>query len=312
MSEESEGRRWVVYAALAANIGVCVAKFVAAGLSGSSSLFSEAIHSLADSGNELLLLLGIRRSKQPPDRQHPYGYGKVLYFWSLIVALVLFSLGGGTSIYQGVQRLLHPRPLHDKWSDYAVIALAFVFESTSLVIGIRNLRKKYPDGSLFNAMRRSKDPSVFTVVAEDLAAVAGLVAAFVGILLSDLLDAPWCDALGSIAVGLILALMAVFLASESARLLVGEAGSQGLIDDVRRLTGEEPSVKRVGDALSMQLGPDEVLLNLDVEFRPEISGLQIPDAIQRLEERIRKAHPEITRIFVEASSLRRPVVEPAE
>jgi cation diffusion facilitator family transporter len=295
----------VVYAALAANLGVCLAKFIAAGASGSSSLLSEAIHSLADSGNELLLLLGLRRSKKPPDREHPYGYGKELYFWSLIVALVLFALGGGTSIYQGVERLLHPRPLRDKWADYAVIAAAFVFESSSLFFALRKLRAAYPGDSIFRAIVRSKDPSVFTVVAEDLAAILGLLAAFLGILLSDLFHAPWCDALGSLAVGVILALVAVFLASESRQLLVGESGSQRLIDDVRRLTREQPHVKRVGEALSMQLGPDEVLLNLDVEFSPEMSGSEVPEAIRRLEERIRAEHPEITRIFVEASSLAR-------
>jgi cation diffusion facilitator family transporter len=305
MKSESNTRHWVVYAALAANLGVCLAKFIAAAISGSSALLSEAIHSLADSGNELLLLLGLRRSKKPPNRQHPYGYGKELYFWSLIVALVLFALGGGTSIYQGIERLLHPRPLRDKWADYAVIAVAFVFESSSLFIGLRKLRASYPTSSIFQAMRRSKDPSVFTIVAEDLAAVFGLLAAFLGILLSDLLHAPWCDALGSIAVGLILALVAGFLASESRKLLVGESGARQLIRDVRRLTRAEPTVKRVGDALSMQLGPDEVLLNLDVEFKPEVSGREMPEAIRRLEERIRSAHPEVTRIFVEPSSLAR-------
>ncbi len=306
MNNDAENRRWVVYAALAANLGVCVAKFVVAGISGSSSLLSEGVHSLADSGNELLLLLGLHRSRRPPNRQHPYGYGKELYFWSLIVALVLFALGGGTSLYQGVDRLLHPRPLRDSWADYAVIGVAFLFESTSLVIAVRNLRKTYPTDSLIGAIRRSKDPSVFTVVAEDLAAVAGLVAAFAGVLLSNLLHDPRYDALGSLLVGIILACVALFLTSESRKLLVGESGAQQLIDDVKRLTREESSVRRVGDALSMQLGPDEVLLNLDVEFAPEVSGTDIPAAIQRLEARIRRAHPEVTRIFVEASSLLRP------
>ncbi len=305
-SKEAEGRQWVVYAALAANLGVCAAKFAAAAISGSASLLSEGVHSLADTGNELLLLLGLRRSRKPPNRQHPYGYGKELYFWSLIVALVLFALGGGTSIYQGVERLLHPRPLHTSWVDYAVIGVAFVFESTSLVIGLRNLRKTYPNDSILLAIRRSKDPSVFTVVAEDLAAVSGLAAAFGGVLLSHLLNDPRFDAFGSLAVGSILALVAFFLASESRKLLVGESGAQQLIDDVKRLSREDASVLRVGDALSMQLGPDEVLLNLDVEFVPEVSGAAMPAAIERLEERIRRAHPEVTRIFVEASSLLRP------
>ena len=305
-SDRVPSRQWVVYAALAANVAVCAAKFAAAAISGSASLLSEGVHSLADSGNELLLLLGIHRSRKPPDRQHPYGYGKELYFWSLIVALMLFTLGGGTSIYQGIDRLLHPHPLNTGWADYAVIGVAFVFESGSLIIGLRNLRKTHPKDSIFQALRRSKDPSVFTVVAEDLAAVSGLAAAFIGILLSHLLNEPRCDALGSLAIGLILASVAVFLTSESRKLLVGESGAQQLIEDVKRLSREEEGVLRVGDALSMQLGPDEVLLNLDVEFVPAVSGAALPAAIQRLEERIRRAHPEVTRIFVEASSLLRP------
>lgn len=300
------GRQWVVYGALLANLGVCVAKFIAGSISGSSALLSEGIHSLADSGNELLLLLGMRRSKLQADRSHPYGYGKELYFWSLIVALVLFAAGGGTSIYNGVERLLHPEPLRETLANYAVIAVAFGFESTSLAIALRKLRAENPGDSITQAIRHSKDPSVFTVVAEDLAAVAGLTGAFLGILLSDLCHAPWCDAVGSIVVGSILAVVAFFLASESRKLLVGESGTRELLADVRRLSHEDPTVCRVGEALSMQLGPDEVLLNLDVEFSPEVSGPDLPGAIQRLESRIRAAHPEITRVFVEASSLVRP------
>jgi cation diffusion facilitator family transporter len=299
-------REWVVYGALLANFGVCVAKFIAGSISGSAALLSEGIHSLADTGNELLLLLGMRRSKFPADKSHPYGYGKELYFWSLIVALVLFAAGGGTSIYNGVERLLHPEPIRETAANYVVIAIAFCFESTSLFIGLRKLRAENPGKSIAQAIRHSKDPSVFTVVAEDLAAVAGLTAAFLGILLSDLFHEPWCDAVGSIFVGAILAIVAFFLASESRKLLVGESGTRELLDDVRRLSREDPTVIRVGDALSMQLGPDEVLLNLDVEFNPDVSGRDLPGAIQRLEGRIRAAHPEVTRVFIEASSLIRP------
>ncbi|HEY5372734.1 MAG TPA: cation diffusion facilitator family transporter [Polyangiaceae bacterium] len=293
----------VVYAALASNLGVCAAKFAAAILFGSAALMSEGFHSLADSGNELLLLFGLHRSRRIPDREHPYGYGKELYFWSLIVALVLFGAGGGTSIYRGVERLMHPKPLHASIVNYLVIGVAFVLESSSLWLGIRKLRSRQPTGSLLLAMRRSKDPSVFTVVAEDSAAIAGLMAALLGISMSELLHAPWCDALGSIVVGLILAGVAVFLASESRKLLVGESGTQKLLDDVRRLALEDAAVRRVGDALSMQLGPDEVLVNLDVEFWPQFSNNALPELIHRLEKRIRDVHPEVSRIFIEPSRL---------
>lgn len=300
-----ETSRVAVYGALAANIGICAAKFTAASVSGSASLFSEGVHSLADSGNELLLLLGLHLSRRPADRHHPYGHGKELYFWSLIVAIVLFAGGGGTSIYEGIHRLTHPRPLHESLANYIVIGVAAVLESSSLWLGLRQLRVNNPRGSVLGAMRRSKDPAVFTVVAEDMAAVAGLSAAFTGILAGDLLHAAWCDALGSIVVGVILAVVAVFLASESRKLLVGESGTDALLADVRRLTLEDALVLRVGDALSMQLGPEQVLLNLDVEFSPAVTGQDLPGAIERLEKRIRSAHPEISRIFVEVSSLER-------
>jgi len=296
----SSARNWVVYGALAANIGVCVAKFSAAAISGSTSLTSEAIHSLADSANELLLLLGLRRSKLPPDRRHPFGYGKELYFWSLIVALLLFAGGGATSIYQGVERLLRPRSVDHVVASYVVIAIALVFESTSLVISLKKLRRDYPHDTLFFALRRSKDPSVFTVVAEDLAAVAGLFSALLGISASELWHAPRCDAIGSIVVGAILTVVAFFLASESRKLLVGESGATELLADVRRITRAHPKVRRMGELLSMQLGPDEVLLTLDVEFTPDLSAPELPEAIRSLEDCIRAAHPEITRIFVQA------------
>lgn len=303
MKSRPSDSHWVVYGAVAANVGVCAAKFSVALLFGSAAMLSEAFHSLADSGNELLLLLGLRRSRKPPDREHPYGYGKELYFWGLIVALLLFGIGGGSSIYKGVERLTHPNPPHTSVANYVVIAVAFALESASLWFGIRNLRKRHPNGSLLLAMRRSKDPTVFTVVAEDLAAVAGLTAALLGISLSQLLHAAWCDAVSSIVVGLILTSVGIFLASESRKLLVGEAGSQALLDDVRRLAMEDSAVRRVGDALSMQLGPDDVLVNLDVEFWPQASKDTVPELIQRLEERIREVHPEVRRLFVQASRL---------
>jgi|SRR6478735_3723692 len=303
MKSVSPESRWVIYGALAANAAVCVAKFTAALLSGSAALLSEGIHSLADTGNEILLLLGLRRSQKPADSSHPYGYGKEQYFWSLIVALVLFSVGGGTSIYEGVRRLMHPQRVEHSLANYVVIGVAFVFESGSLWLGIRNLRARQSEGSLLSAIQRSKDPSVFTVVAEDIAAIAGLVAAFIGVLTSDLFDAAWCDAVGSIAVGATLCVVAFFLASESHKLLVGESGSQELLDHVQRITREDPSVKSVGETLSMQLGPEQVLINLTVEFEPGTCSTDLPGAIQRLERRIREAHPEITRLYVEASSL---------
>ncbi len=300
---ERKERHWVVYGALAANIGVALAKFAAAAVSGSAALVSEGIHSLADCSNELLLLLGLARSQKPADQSHPYGYGKELYFWSLIVALVLFTAGGGASVYNGIERLLHPRAVEISWVSYVVLLVAAVFEGASLFLGMKKLRAENPGGSVLDALRRSKDPSVFTVVAEDTAALAGLTIAAAGTALTARFHDPRYDAAASVAVGLILGVIATFLVSESRKLLVGESGSHALLDDVRRLTAGDTSVSKVGEALSMQLGADEVLLNLDVEFNQEISGDALPRTIQALERKIRAAHPEITRIFLEVSAL---------
>lgn len=309
MSRSSSERPIAVYGALAANLGIAAAKFVAAAISGSSAMLSEGIHSTADCGNELLLLLGLKRSQRPPDDAHPYGHGKELYFWALIVAMVLFSIGGGMSLYEGITELREPHPLTDATVNFVVLGVAFAFEAGSFVIAVRKLREMSPNGSLWAAVRDSKDPSVFMVVGEDLAALVGLVAAFAGVTLAHLTGNPVFDAAGSLVVGAVLCVVAVLLARESRGLLIGESGGKALADGVRALAAADPAVCRVGAPLTMQLGPREVLLNLELEFRAELSMNELGAAIDRIEGKLKEAHPQITRIFLESAALRRGTKE---
>jgi cation diffusion facilitator family transporter len=303
MARRVSGRRFTVYAALAANVAIAASKFVAAALSGSSAMLSEAIHSLADAGNELLLLLGLRLSRRPPDRRHPYGHGKELYLMSLVVSILLFGMGGGMSLYQGVLHVQRPVPLRDPIGSIVVLGVAFVFEGASLVNAVRELGKTRRGRSWLQAFRGSKDPAVFIVVAEDTAALLGVIVAFLGVLGAWLWRAPVLDGIASLLVGVILCVVAGVLANESRGLLVGESASRVLVDDVKRLVSQDPDVRRVGEPMTMHLGPEEILLNLELEFRSDLTMSGLRSGVDRLESAIRRAHPHITRIFLEARAL---------
>jgi cation diffusion facilitator family transporter len=292
-----------IYGAMGANLLIAVTKFVAAGFTGSSAMLSEGIHSVVDTGNQLLLLLGIKRSKRPADEGHPFGHGKELYFWSLIVAVVLFGLGGGMSIYEGITHIIHPNPLEDPTWNYAVLGLAFVFESISWVIALKELRPHMGKGGIWRGLRSSKDPSIVTVFFEDSAALLGLVLAFLGVFLGHLLNSPMADGLASIAIGLLLAVVATLLVRESRGLLLGESADPETLESIRRTVRAHPQIASMKAPLTMHLGPEEVLLNLEIEFRPEVSPAQITAAVNDLEREIRSEHPEIRRIFIESRSL---------
>lgn len=308
---DGEEKPLVVYGALAANLVIGIAKLVAAALSGSSVMISEGIHSLADSGNELLLLLGLQRSRLPADDRHPYGHGKELYFWSLIVAMVLFAGGGGMSIYEGISHILEPEPLRDPTYNYVVLGIALVFESSSLLVAVRRLKRDLPGRSYFAALRASKDPTVFMVAGEDTAALIGIAVAFAGVLTSQLTGMAEFDGVASLVVGAILCAVSLLLASETRALLIGESGGAALNESIEKISRSDPSVRRTGRALTMQLGPREVLLNLELEFSPQLSMRELRTAIERIESEIRAAHPEVTRIFLEARALQAAEPQPS-
>ena len=292
-----------IFAAIGANLAISITKFVAAGLSGSSAMLSEGIHSLADTGNELLLLVGIHMSQKPADANHPFGRGKELYFWTLIVALMIFTLGGGISIYQGVTHLLNPKPLKDPTWDYVVLGLSVVFEGFSWKVAFTELLATKGKKNFWQAIRTSKDPVIFTVLFEDSAALLGLVVAFVGIFLGHQFHNPAFDAIASIVIGVILAVVAIVLAYESKGLLIGESADTETVINIRRLAVDEPAVERVMSILTMHLGPEEVLLNLEIHFYMQLSSEDVALAVSRLEQTIRTHHSEVRHIFIKAKSL---------
>lgn len=295
--------RKVIYAAIAANAAIAATKFTAAAITGSSAMLSEGIHSLADTGNGALMLLGLRQSAKPPDRQHPFGYGKELYFWSLIVAIVIFAVGGGISAYEGLLRLLRPLPVEHSGWNYAVLGVAFVFEGYSFVVAFRAFHQEQGKKSIWQAIRSSKDPATFTILFEDAAALAGLVVAFVGVLLAQALHNPYFDSSASIIIGLLLGAVALLLGYESKGLLVGEGADPETLEAVRLLAQSDPSVEDVKRSLTMHFGPDTILLAMAIQFRRDLSAIEVEKSIDRLEAIIRSHHKKVKHIFIESDSL---------
>jgi cation diffusion facilitator family transporter len=304
-SAEASGSQAVVYAAIVANLGIAASKFAVAALTGSSAMMAEGVHSAVDTGNEFLLLLGMKRSKRPPDEWHPFGYGKVMYFWALVVALSVFSLGGGVSIYHGMASLRNPPPLEDPTWNYVVLAVAAVFEAYSWNVSRRELNNCRLEGEgLWKTVRRSKNSTVITVFIEDTAALAGIVIAFLGIWLGQLLNNPYIDPAASVVIGLILVVAACALARETGGLLVGESIDREQIVQLRHIISSEPDVESVGELLTMQMGPNRVLLTAAVRFRRQLRITDVETAICRLESAIKKQYPSIQRIFFESEKFK--------
>jgi cation diffusion facilitator family transporter len=288
----------VVYVALAGNACIAATKFVAAALSGSSSMLSEAIHSTVDTGNQILLLYGLKRSQRPPDAQHPFGYGRELYFWSFIVALLVFSAGAGVSFYEGIVHLRDPEPAEGLWINYAVLALSFVFEGYSWNVARRDMKRSKGDLSYIEAARQSKDPTTFTVLFEDSAALLGLLIAFSAVTASHLTGLAELDGVGSLAIGVLLAATAAFLARESKALLIGEAAMPEVEADVRRIAEDVSEVVEVNGLRTTHLGPEAVVVILSVAFRDDLSTTEVETAIQTIDARIRGALPQVRAVVV--------------
>ena len=295
-----------IFAAIAGNTAIATTKFVAAAVTGSSAMLSEGIHSLVDTGNGALLLLGVRQSKKPADTTHPFGHGKELYFWSLIVAIFIFALGGGMSVYEGVTHIAQPHQLADPKWNYVVLGFAIVFESISFLFALKAFRTEMGDKRVWQTVHESKDPTTFTILFEDTAALLGLLVAFVGIFLGHQLQNPYLDGVASIVIGVILAVVAGFLAYECKGLLIGEAVDQETLESIRAIADADSSVVEVRNALTMHFGPQDVLLALDIRFKRELTSSGIASAVNRLERKIRERHPQIKRIFIEAKTLKEP------
>jgi cation diffusion facilitator family transporter len=302
---EKSGSKTVIYAAIASNLGIAAAKFVVAAITGSAAMAAEGIHSAVDTGNEFLLLIGEHTSAKPADAKHPFGYGKTLYFWALIVALSVFSLGGGLSIYHGIEALRHPEPLQDPMWNYIVLGVSALFEGYSWNVSRRELNKvRKPGTSLWQAVHASKDASVFTVFIEDSAALIGLAIAALGIFLGHLFDNPYFDPAASVLIGLLLVGAAFTLARETGGLLVGESIGPEATRRVRAIFDNDPAIQTVSKLMSMQLGPDEVLLTAAVQFKRGMRIDEVEGAIARLEKAVSDVYPQIQHIYFESGALR--------
>ncbi len=294
--------RKVVLAAFVGNSLISAMKFAAAAFTGSSAMLSEAIHSLVDTCNQLLLFHGMRRAGRPADTQHPFGYGMELYFWTFVVAILIFAGGAGLSFYEGVRKVIEPHPPTDPWINYLVLGLAMLFEAAAWWFAFREFRKTKGRLGWMAAVRSSKDPAIFTVLFEDTAAILGLIVAFAGILGADLLDLPWLDGAASIAIAVILATIAILLARESKGLLIGEGARREVLAGIAGIIGADRRILAANEALTMHLGPEDVLLNLSLDFRDDLSSGEVEAAVSELERRIKADFPQITRIFIEAQS----------
>ncbi|MGS1119199.1 cation diffusion facilitator family transporter [Rhodanobacter sp. UC4436_H3] len=288
----------VVYVALGGNLMIAIAKFVAAGLSGSSAMLSEGVHSLVDTVNEVLLLYGLHRAGKPPDRSHPFGYGRELYFWSFIVALLVLAAGAGVSFYEGVMHIREPEAIKRPWINYAVLGVSFLFEGTSWLVALREFRARKGKLGYFEAFRLSKDPSTFTVLLEDSAALLGLLIALAGVVGAQAFDEPALDGVASLGIAGVLASFALLLARETKGLLIGEPAHPRVSGSILAIAAADPGVHAANGVLTVQMGPNQVVATLSAEFEDALTTPQIEACINRIEAQAKTIHPELLSLFI--------------
>ncbi|MFA5958863.1 cation diffusion facilitator family transporter [Hyphomicrobium sp.] len=305
---ETGGSKSVIFIAFACNLGIAVAKFMAAAWTQSSAMLSEAIHSLVDTSNQLLLLFGISRAARPADAQHPFGHGKEIYFWSFIVAMVLFALGAGVAIYEGIEKILDPHPLHDVYVVYVVLVIAMALEgySTLKAIGEFNKRRRPSGLGFVAALRASKDPSLFAIVLEDTAAMLGLTIALIGTMVADFGGYEQADGIASILIGCVLGFVAIFMSSEIRSLIVGESASPAVQSGLREIialeAGADKPIRAINEIRTMHLGPQDVLVTASVDFEDWVSARTVEDVTGRLQQAIKSRYPEVRHLFIEVQS----------
>ena len=287
-----------VYVALGSNLAIAVTKFCAAAFTGSSAMLSEGVHSLVDTINELLLLYGIKRAARPPDLKHPFGHGRELYFWSFIVALLVLVFGAAVAGYEGVAHVLHPEPMRNPLANYLVLGASFIFEGSSWWVGLQAFRSRQGKQGFFEAFRNSKDPTVFTVLFEDSAALLGLLIAAAGIAAAQIWNEPWLDGLASVGIALVLLVSSLLLARETKGLLIGEPAHPHLRESILKIASQDRDVLHANGVLTVQLGPDQIAAALSIEFRAELDTAGIERCVDRIETAIRHAHPDVTSVFV--------------
>ena len=292
-----------IYSALAANLVIAITKFVAAGFTGSSAMISEGVHSVVDTSNELLLLLGISSSKKPADQDRPFGYGKELYFWAFIVSLMIFGVGGGISFYEGIVHLQHPELIRNPLWNYVVLAIAFVFDGISFITAWKEFNRQRGETSFWSAVKKSKDPSTFVVLFEDAADLLGLIVAFLGIYLGQLYQNAYYDGVASLIIGVILTGVAVILARESRSLLMGESAGKTTMTGVLRITEADPAIMQVKRHMSMFMGPEEIVLMMEAVFDAGLTTPEITVAIKRIRQNVQKEYPFFRQIFIQPDNM---------
>lgn len=294
--------RKVIYAALAGNTLIALTKFTASAYTGSSAMLSEAIHSMVDTGNQGLLLLGLHRAKKPADDAFPFGYGKEVYFWSFVVAILIFSVGAGVSIYEGIIHLSQPVEVESPIINYLVLIVAIVFEGAAWVYAFREFDQIRGDTGYIDAVRNSKDPTVFVVLFEDTAAILGLLVAFIGLIFAQASGNPAYDGYASIIIGIILASTAAWLAYETKGLLIGEGMNLQAVAKLRAIVRSSPGVEHVNEVLTMHMGPQFILVNISVDFANDCSADAIEKTISEMDRKLKQYSPEIKRVFIEAEA----------
>lgn len=296
----------VIYAALAGNALIAVTKFIASAITGSSAMLAEGIHSVVDTGNQALLLLGLRRAQRPADARFPFGHGKEVYFWAFVVAILIFAVGAGISLYEGIHAVLDPHPVTNVAVNYVVLGLAIAFEGTAWWFALRGFRQAKGGLGYVQAVARSKDPTIFVVLFEDSAALLGLFVALAAITGAHITGAWWLDGAASIVIGCILAATAIWLAVETKGLLIGEAASPAVIRDLRGRIAAHDCVRAVNEVLTLHMGPDYILVNASVTFQPNAPAERIAAAVAAIEHDLRTTWPEVRRVFIEGEGRTAP------
>lgn len=294
----------VIYAALVGNGLIAITKFIAGAMTNSSAMLSEAIHSVVDTGNQVLLLYGLKKAAKPADERFPFGHGKEIYFWSFIVAMLIFAVGAAVSIYKGVLHVIHPEPINSPMINYIVLILAMLFEGAAWYFAFKEFSKAKGKWGYYEAVRRGKDPTMFVVLFEDSAAMIGLIVAFLGVLLSTTTGIHQFDGIASIMIGLVLAGTAAWLAYETKSLLIGESANKHVIEGIRKIVREQPDVEKVNEVLTMHMGPEFILLNVSVEFRDDATTDRLESRIAKITTQIKQAYPFVKRVFIEAEAFR--------
>ena len=298
----ASSRKLVIYAALAGNALIAIMKFIAASITGSSAMFSEGIHSVVDTGNQMLLLYGLKQAKKPADDRFPFGHGKEIYFWSFVVAIMIFAVGAGISVYEGIHRLLEPSPVDNFLVNYIVLLLALIFEGAAWFFALKEFRKAKGQWGYFEAVQRGKDPSMFVVLFEDSAAMLGLIVALLATFLTQVTGNLYFDGIASIVIGLILAGTAIWLAIETKGLLIGERANVHVIDGIRKLSQSYDNIEHVNEVLTMHMGPEFILVNLSVEFIDASTATEIEETVSHLDAAIKNEYENVKRIFIEAEA----------